>query len=124
MAIHSLQALMDAGAKEDLFDVLLGEDCVDRGVTPGDSLAQMTALFAAIRRAQSSSWISPAFSSQTNTVRLPMFSICSTSSWRMMWPRLKATPLKPSFISVMSCQSAMPMASCTLTFFIFKTSFH
>ena len=52
MAIHSLQALMDAGAKEDLFDVLLGEDCVDRGVTPGDSLAQMTALFAAIRRAQ------------------------------------------------------------------------
>ncbi|MGN0996143.1 MAG: L-serine ammonia-lyase, iron-sulfur-dependent, subunit alpha [Candidatus Ventricola sp.] len=52
MAIHSLQALMDAGVREDLFNVLLREDCVDRGVEPGESLAQMTALFAAIRRAQ------------------------------------------------------------------------
>lgn len=52
MAISSLQALMDAGAEEDLFDVLLREDCVERGVAPGASLAQMTALYAAIRRAQ------------------------------------------------------------------------
>ena len=52
MAITSLQALMDAGAEEDLFDVLLREDCVERGVAPGASLAQMTALYAAIRRAQ------------------------------------------------------------------------
>ena len=52
MAILSLQALMEAGAHEDLFDVLVRSDCVDRGVTPGASISQMTVLYSAIRRAK------------------------------------------------------------------------
>ena len=52
MAIESLAALTEAGKHEDLFDVIVRSDCVDRGVTPGESIAQMTALYGAIRRAQ------------------------------------------------------------------------
>ena len=52
MAFLSLQALMDAGMKEDLFDVLVRSDCVDRGVTPGASISQMNVLYSAIRRAK------------------------------------------------------------------------
>ena len=52
MAIESLAALAEAGKREDLFDVIVRSDCVDRGVTPGESIAQMTALYGAIRRAQ------------------------------------------------------------------------
>ena len=52
MALLSLQALINAGMKEDLFDVLVRSDCVDRGVTPGASISQMTVLYSAIRRAK------------------------------------------------------------------------
>ena len=52
MAIESLAALTEAGKHEDLFDVIVRSDCVERGVTPGESIAQMTALYAAIRRAR------------------------------------------------------------------------
>ncbi len=53
MAIESLAALMDAGAREDLFEVIVRSDCVDRGVTREASIARMTALYDAIRRARS-----------------------------------------------------------------------
>lgn len=33
MAIESLAALTEAGKHEDLFDVIVRSDCVDRGVT-------------------------------------------------------------------------------------------
>ena len=46
MAISSLQFLMEAGAKEDLFDLLVRDDCVDRGVTPGASISQMNVLYS------------------------------------------------------------------------------
>ncbi|MBQ4265017.1 MAG: L-serine ammonia-lyase, iron-sulfur-dependent, subunit alpha [Clostridia bacterium] len=52
MAIESLAALEKAGRHEDLFDVVLKSDCVDRGVTPGASISQMTVLYNAIRRAK------------------------------------------------------------------------
>ena len=52
MAIESLCALMKAGRQEDLFDVIVKSDCVDRGVTPGASISQMTVLYNAIRRAK------------------------------------------------------------------------
>lgn len=52
MAIESLRALMQAGEHEDLFDVLVRSDCVDRGVTPGASISQMNVLYSAIRRAK------------------------------------------------------------------------
>ena len=52
MAIESLAALTEAGKHEDLFDVIVRSDCVERGVTPGESIVQMTALYAAIRRAK------------------------------------------------------------------------
>ena len=52
VAIESLAALTEAGKHEDLFDVIVRSDCVERGVTPGESIAQMTALYAAIRRAK------------------------------------------------------------------------
>ena len=51
MAIESLCALMEAGSGQDLFEAVLESDCVDRGVTREASLAQMQALYAAIRRA-------------------------------------------------------------------------
>ena len=51
MAIESLCALMEAGSGQDLFEAVVESDCVDRGVTREASLAQMQALYAAIRRA-------------------------------------------------------------------------
>ena len=52
MAIESLSALMEAGRNEDLFDVIVRSDCVERGVTPGTSISEMTVLYSAIRRAK------------------------------------------------------------------------
>jgi len=52
MAIESMAALEAAGKSEDLFDVIVKSDCVDRGVTPGASISQMTVLYNAIRRAK------------------------------------------------------------------------
>ena len=52
MAMESLAALEAAGKHEDLFDAILKTDCVDRGVTPGASISQMTVLYNAIRRAR------------------------------------------------------------------------
>ena len=52
MAIESLAALEAAGKNEDLFDAIVKSDCVDRGVTPGASISQMTVLYNAIRRAK------------------------------------------------------------------------
>ena len=51
MAIETLAALEAAGRNEDLFDAIVKSDCVDRGVTPGASISQMTVLYSAIRRA-------------------------------------------------------------------------
>ena len=51
MAIESLAALEAAGQHEDLFDAIVKSDCVERGVTPGASISQMTVLYHAIRRA-------------------------------------------------------------------------
>lgn len=48
MAIESLAALM---REEDLFEAVVRDDCVDRGVTREASIEQMSALYAAIRRA-------------------------------------------------------------------------
>ena len=52
MAIESLEFLMEAGKNEDLFEVIVRSDCVDRGVTKEASVAQMTGLYEAIRRAR------------------------------------------------------------------------
>jgi len=52
MAIESMAALEAAGKNEDLFDAIVKSDCVDRGVTPGASISQMTVLYNAIRRAK------------------------------------------------------------------------
>ncbi len=52
MAIESLSAMMEAGKNEDLFDVIVRSDCVERGVTPGASISEMTVLYSAIRRAK------------------------------------------------------------------------
>ena len=52
MAIESLAMLEAAGKDGDLFDVIVKSDCVDRGVTPGTSISQMTVLYNAIRRAK------------------------------------------------------------------------
>ena len=52
MAIESLAWLMQSGRHEDLFDVIVKSDCVERGVTPGESISQMTVLYNAIRRAK------------------------------------------------------------------------
>ena len=51
MAIESLRALMDAARGRDLSEVIIEDDCVERGATRADSLARMRALYAAIRRA-------------------------------------------------------------------------
>ena len=51
MAMETLAALEAAGKNEDLFDAIVKSDCVDRGVTPGASISQMTVLYSAIRRA-------------------------------------------------------------------------
>lgn len=51
MAIESLKALCERCENRDLSDVVLEEDCVDRGTTREESLARMHALYAAMRRA-------------------------------------------------------------------------
>ena len=52
MAIESLRALMEAGENQDLCDIIIHSDCVDRGVTKETSFEKMRALYAAIRRAR------------------------------------------------------------------------
>ena len=52
MAIESLRALMEAGENQDLCDIIIHSDCVDRGVTKEASFEKMRALYAAIRRAR------------------------------------------------------------------------
>lgn len=52
MAIESLSALIEACKEQDIFEVVLESDCVDRGVTRNASLTQMRGLYAAIRRAR------------------------------------------------------------------------
>ena len=52
MAIESLAFLMEAGKYQDLFDVILYSDCIERGVTKEQSLEQMKALYKAICRAK------------------------------------------------------------------------
>ena len=52
MAIESLRALMEAGENQDLCDIIIHSDWVDRGVTKEASFEKMRALYAAIRRAR------------------------------------------------------------------------
>ena len=52
MAIETLALLEEAGRHEDLFNVIVRSDCVERGVTPGASISEMTVLYSAIRRAK------------------------------------------------------------------------
>ena len=52
MAIESLRALMEAGENQNLCDIIIHSDCVDRGVTKEASFEKMRALYAAIRRAR------------------------------------------------------------------------
>ena len=52
MAIESLRALMEARENQDLCDIVIHSDCVDRGVTKEASFEKMRALYAAIRRAR------------------------------------------------------------------------
>ena len=52
MAIESLRALMEASENQDLCDIVIHSDCVDRGVTKEASFEKMRALYAAIRRAR------------------------------------------------------------------------
>ena len=52
MAIESLRALMEAGENQDLCDIVIHSDCVDRGVTKEASFEKMRALYAAIRCAR------------------------------------------------------------------------
>lgn len=66
MAIESLAALEAAGTHEDLFDAIVKSDCVDRGVTPGASISQMTVLYNAIRNAREN--YDPAQRSQSGMV--------------------------------------------------------
>ena len=43
MAIESLRALMEAGENQDLCDIVIHSDCVDRGVTQAEYNARMEA---------------------------------------------------------------------------------
>ena len=52
MAIESLAFLMEAGKYQDLFDIILYSDCIERGVTKEQSFEQMKALYKAICRAK------------------------------------------------------------------------
>jgi len=52
MGIESLASLMEMGQREDIFDIIVRSDCVDRGVTPGASISEMNVLYSAIRRAK------------------------------------------------------------------------
>ena len=51
MAIESLAALMEAGRDRDLFNVILENDCRERGASKEDSLSRMRMLYAAIQHA-------------------------------------------------------------------------
>lgn len=53
MAIESLAALESACQNQDMFEVVLASDCMDRGATREDSLERMHALWVAMRRAGS-----------------------------------------------------------------------
>ena len=66
MGIESLAALEEAGRHEDLFDVIVRSDCVERGVSPGASISEMTVLYSAIRRAKEG--YDPALRSQSGMV--------------------------------------------------------
>ena len=66
MAIESLKALCERCENRDLSDVVLEEDCVDRGATREESLARMHALYAAMRRA--SEGYDPALRSRSGMV--------------------------------------------------------
>ena len=66
MRIESLQALMDAARERDLVEVIISDDCVERGASREDSLARMRALYAAIRR--SSAGYDPSLRSQSGMV--------------------------------------------------------
>lgn len=66
MAIESLKALCERCENRDLSDVVLEEDCVDRGTTREESLARMHALYAAMRRA--SEGYDPALRSRSGMV--------------------------------------------------------
>ena len=66
MAIESLKALCERCENRDLSDVVLEEDCVDRGATREESLARMHALYAAMCRA--SEGYDPALRSRSGMV--------------------------------------------------------
>lgn len=66
MAIESLKALCERCENRDLSDLVLEEDCVDRGTTREESLARMHALYAAMRRA--SEGYDPALRSRSGMV--------------------------------------------------------
>ena len=51
MPMESLSSLILASEGRTIFDAVLEADCTDRGVSAGASMAQMTALYAAIQRA-------------------------------------------------------------------------
>ena len=52
MPIESLSALMRAGESRDLFDIIIDNDCIDRGATREESFEKMRGMFLAIRRAK------------------------------------------------------------------------
>ena len=52
MAIESLAALEQACRNKDIVEVILENDCLDRGATRQDSLTRMHVLYAAIRRSK------------------------------------------------------------------------
>ena len=54
MGIESLAFLMEAGKYQDLYDVILYSDCVERGVTKEQSFEKMLSLYHAICRAKES----------------------------------------------------------------------
>ena len=66
MPIESLSALVTACEGRDLFEVVLENDCLDRGVAREESLERMRALYASIRRAQES--YDPALKSHSGMV--------------------------------------------------------
>ena len=51
MSINSLEALELACKDKDIFEVILSDDCVERGVTREESLGKMRETFAAMQRA-------------------------------------------------------------------------
>ena len=66
MPIESLSALMRAGESRDLFDIIIDNDCIDRGATREESFEKMRGMFLAIRRAKEG--YDPALRSQSGMV--------------------------------------------------------